>query len=171
MNLNTKITPVWDKTIFAQFENSELKDGLMKWASKHHLTVVWGNPEHPDLIACPSFALVIDRNLIVENQIYSQYLGYVDEVNSDGDLKELRDTSICIIIDNIKNLELPSLDMVLQIDINQKNAVKWILHNLELASKVVAGTSAKHLKATEKAVDKYLKFFHTSLATGLSFKY
>ena len=61
--------------------------------------------------------------------------------------------------------------MVLQIDINQKNAVKWILHNLELASKVVAGTSAKHLKATEKAVDKYLKFFHTSLATGLSFKY
>ena len=73
------------------------------------------------------------------------------------ELKELRDTSICIIIDNIKDLELPSLDMVLQVDLNQKNAVKWILHNLELASKLVAGTSDKHLKAAEKAVDKYLK--------------
>jgi len=48
------------------------------------------------------------------------------------------------------------LDMVLQVDLNQKNAVKWILHNLELASKLVAGTSAKDLKAAEKAVDKYL---------------
>ena len=65
----------------------------------------------------------------------------------------MRDTSICIIIDNIKGLELPLLDVVLQIDINQNNAVKWILHNLELASKLTAGTSVKYFKA----VDKYLK--------------
>ena len=153
----TEISSVWTETIFAQFENSGLKNELMKWASKHRLNVVWGNPTHPDLIAYPSFALVIDRNLIIENQIYSQYLEYIDEVNLDGELKELRDTSICIIIDNIKDLALPSLDMVLQVDLEQKNAVKWILHNLELASKLVAGTSAKHLKAAEKAVDKYLK--------------
>ena len=156
MKLDTKITPVWDKTIFAQFENSELKDELRKWSSKHQLEIVWGNPGHPDLIACPCFAIVIDRNLIIENQIYSQYLSYINEVNSEDELNELRDTSICIIIDNIKDLELPSLDMVLQVDLNQKNAVKWILHNLELASKLVAGTSDKHLKAAEKAVDKYL---------------
>ena len=156
MKLDTKITPVWDKTIFAQFENSELKDELRKWSSKHQLEIVWGNPGHPDLIACPCFAIVIDRNLIIENQIYSQYLSYINEVNSEDELNELRDTSICIIIDNIKDLALPSLDMVLQVDLNQKNAVKWILHNLELASKLVAGTSDKHLKAAEKAVDKYL---------------
>ena len=152
----TEISSVWTETIFAQFENPRLKNKLMKWASKHRLNVVWGNPKHPDLIAYPSFALVIDRNLIIENQIYSQYLSHIDEGNSDGELKELRDTSICIIIDNIKDLALPSLDMVLQVDLNQKNAVKWILHNLELASKLVAGTSDKHLKAAEKAVDKYL---------------
>ena len=149
----TEISSVWTETIFAQFENSGLKNELMKWASKHRLNVVWGNPTHPDLIAYPSFALVIDRNLIIENQIYSQYLSHIDEGNSDGELKELRDTSICIIIDNIKDLELPSLDVVLQVDINQKNAVQWILHNLELASKVVAGTSVKYIEA----VDEYLK--------------
>ena len=151
-----KETPMWKKTIFAQFENLKLKNVLIEWAKEHQLNIVWGNPEHPDMIACPSFALVIDRNLIIENQIYSQYLEYIDEVNLDGELKELRDTSICIIIDNIKDLALPSLDMVLQVDLEQKNAVKWILHNLELASKLVAGTSDKHLKAAEKAVDKYL---------------
>ncbi len=39
---------------------------------------------------------------------------------------------------------------------NQKNAVKFILHNLELASTLVAGTAVKHLKTAEKAIDKYL---------------
>jgi len=151
--VSTKKTPIWEKTIFAQFENSKLKNELIEWAKKHQLNIVWGNPEHPDLIACPSFALVIDRNLIREIQIYSQYLSYINEVNSDGEHKEIRDATICIIIDNIKCLELPSLDMVLQVDINQKNADKWILHNLELASKLAAETSDKYFKA----VDKYLK--------------
>ncbi len=105
--VNTKITSVWNNTIFAQFENPKLEKELRKWASTHQLKIVWGNPEHPDLIACPCFALIIDRNLIVENQIYSQYLSYINEVNSDGELNEIRDTSICIIIDNIKDLELP----------------------------------------------------------------
>lgn len=155
--VNTKITSIWDKTIFAQFENPKLEKELIEWAKEHQLDITWGNPEHPDLIACPSFALIIDRNLIIENQIYSQYLSYINEVNSDSELKELRDTSIFIIVDNINNLELPLLDVVLQVDINQKNAVKFILHNLELSSKLVAGTADKHLKVAEKAIDKYLK--------------
>ena len=145
-----KETPMWKKTIFAQFENLKLKNVLIEWAKEHQLNIVWGNPEHPDMIACPSFALVIDRNLIIENQIYSQYLEYIDEVNLDGELKELRDTSICIIIDNIKDLKLPLLDTVLQVDINQENAVKWILHNLELASKIAAETSDKYFKTVDK---------------------
>ena len=40
--VNMKKTPIWEKTIFAQFENSGLKNELMKWASKHRLNVVWG---------------------------------------------------------------------------------------------------------------------------------
>ena len=146
----TEISSVWTETIFAQFENSGLKNELMKWASKHRLNVVWGNPTHPDLIAYPSFALVIDRNLIIENQIYSQYLSHIDEGNSDGELKELRDTSICIIIDNIKDLELPLLDVVLQVDINQNHAMKIFLHNLEIASKLAAETSDKYFKTVDK---------------------
>ena len=145
-----KETPMWKKTIFAQFENLKLKNVLIEWAKEHQLNIVWGNPEHPDMIACPSFALVIDRNLIIENQIYSQYLEYIDEVNLDGELKELRDTSICIIIDNIKDLKLPLLDVVLQVDINQNHAMKIFLHNLEIASKLAAETSDKYFKTVDK---------------------
>ena len=148
--INTRKTPMWEKTIFAQFENPKLKNELIEWANEHQINIVWGNPKQPDLIACPCFALVIDRNLIIENGIYSQYLEYIDEVNMDGELKELRDTSICIIIDNIKDLELPLLDVVLQVDINQNRAIKFILHNLELASKLAAETSDKYFKTVDR---------------------
>jgi hypothetical protein len=151
--VDTKITPMWDKTIFAQFENPELKNELMKYANKHHLDVFWGNPEHPDLIACPCFALVIDRNLIIENEMYSLYLGSVND-DSDSELRKvMRTFSICVFVDDIKDLELPLSDVIVQVDLNQKNAIKFILHNLELASKLVAGTSDKHIEA----VDKYLE--------------
>jgi len=144
--INMEKTPIWKKTIFAQFENPKLKNELIDWAEEQQLNMVWGDPKQPDLIACPSFALVIDRNLIIENGIYSQYLEYIDDVNiddvnMDDGIKEIRDTSICILIDNIKGIEIPSLDLVLQVDIQKKNAIKWILHNIELASKLTAETS------------------------------
>jgi len=112
-----------------------------------------GNPEDPDLIACPCFAVVIDRSLIIENEMYSLYL---DSVNDDPDSelsKVMRTFSICIFVDSIKDLELPLSDVVLQVDLNQKNAIKFILHNLKLASKIVAGTSAKHIEAVDKYLD------------------
>jgi hypothetical protein len=155
--VDTRITPMWDKTIFVQVGAPKLEKEIRKWASTHQLDVVVGNPEDPDLIACPSFAVVLDRSLIVENGMYSLYLDHVND-DSDSELsKVMRSFSICILVDDIKDLELPMLDVVLQVDLNQKNAIKFILHNLELASKLVAGTSVKHLKAAEKAVDKYLK--------------
>lgn len=145
MSNQTKTT-MWKKTIFAQFENTKLKNELIEWANEHQINIVWGNPKHPDLIACPSFALVIDRNSIIENGIYTQYLEYINEVNSDCDLNERRDTSICIFVDDIKGLEIPLLDLVLQVDIKQKNAVKWILHKLELALKLTAVYSEKYYR-------------------------
>jgi hypothetical protein len=151
--VNTKITPMWDRTIFAQFENSELKDELIKYASANQLKIVCGNPEHPDLIACPCFAVVLDRSLIIENEMYSLYLDSVHD-DSDSELRKvMRSFSICILVDDIKDLELPMLDVVLQVDLNQKNAIKFILHNLELASKIVAGTSLKHIEAVDKYLD------------------
>lgn len=151
--VNTKIIPVWDKTIFAQFENPKLEKELKKWVNKHKLEVVWGNPERPDLIACPCFAIVIDRNLIIENKIYSQYLDLVND-DPDSELsKVMRTFGICILVDDIKDLELPLSDVILQVNLNQKNAIKFILHNLELASKLVAGTSVKHIETVDKYLD------------------
>jgi hypothetical protein len=153
MNLDTKIIPMWDKTIFAQFENSELKDELIKYANTNQLKIVWGNPEDPDLIACPCFAVVLDRSLIIENGMYSLYLDSVND-DSESELRKVMKTfSICIFVDDIKDLELPLSDVVLQVNLKQKNSIKFILSNLELASKLVAGTSVKHIEA----VDKYLK--------------
>jgi len=151
--VNTKITPMWDKTIFVQVGDPKLEKEIRKWASTHQLDVVVGNPEDPDIVACPCFGLIIDRSLIIENEMYSLYL---DSVNDDSDSelsKVMRTFSICIFVDSIKDLELPLSDVVLQVDMNQKNAVKFILHNLDLASKLVAGTSVKHIEAVDKFLD------------------
>ena len=151
--VNTKITPMWDRTIFVQVGVPRLEKEIRKWANTHQLNVVVGNPEDPDLIACPSFAVVLDRNLIIENEMYSLYL---DSVNDDSESelsKVMRTFSICILVDDIKDLELPMLDVILQVNLNQKNAIKFILHNLELASKLVAGTSVKHIEAVDKYLD------------------
>ena len=151
--VNMKITPMWDKTIFVQVGVPRLEKEIRKWANTHQLNVVVGNPEDPDLIACPSFAVVLDRNLIIENEMYSLYL---DSVNDDSESelsKVMRTFSICILVDDIKDLELPMLDVILQVNLNQKNAIKFILKNLELASKLVAGTSVKHIEAVDKYLD------------------
>ena len=151
--VNTRITPMWEKTIFVQVGVPRLEKEIRKWANTHQLNVVVGNPEDPDLIACPCFAVVLDRSLIIENEMYSLYL---DSINDDPDSelsKVMRTFSICIFVDSIKDLELPLSDVVLQVDLNQKNAIKFILHNLKLASKIVAGTSAKHIEAVDKYLD------------------
>ena len=151
--VNTRITPMWEKTIFVQVGVPRLEKEIRKWANTHQLNVVVGNPEDPDLIACPCFGLIIDRSLIIENEMYSLYL---DSINDDPDSelsKVMRTFSICIFVDSIKDLELPLSDVVLQVDLNQKNAIKFILHNLKLASKIVAGTSAKHIEAVDKYLD------------------
>jgi len=151
--VNKKITPMWDKTILVQVGDPKLEKEIRKWATTHQLNVVVGNPEHPDIIACPCFGLVIDRNLIIKNEMYSLYLDSVND-DSDSDLsKVMRTFSICIFVDDIKNLELPMSDVALQVNLNQKNAIKFILNNLELASKLVAGTSVKHIEAVDKYLD------------------
>ena len=151
--VNTRITPMWEKTIFVQVGAPRLEKEIRKWANTHQLNVVVGNPEDPDIVACPCFGLIIDRSVIIENEMYSLYL---DSVNDDSDSelsKVMRTFSICIFVDSIKDLELPLSDVVLQVDMNQKNAVKFILHNLDLASKLVAGTSVKHIEAVDKFLD------------------
>ena len=118
--VNKKITPMWDKTILVQVGDTKLEKEIRKWAVTHQLDVVVGNPEHPDLIACPCFGLVIDRSLIIENEMYSLYLDHVND-DSDSELsKVMRAFSICIFVDNIKDLELPSLDILLQVDLIRK---------------------------------------------------
>ena len=151
--VNTKITPMWDRTIFVQVGVPRLEKEIRTWATAHQLDVVVGNPEDPDIVACPCFGLIIDRSLIIENEMYSLYL---DSVNDDPDSKlskVMKTFSISIFVDDIKDLELPLSDVVLQVNLNQKNAIKFILKNLELASKLVAGTSVKHIEAVDKYLD------------------
>ncbi len=122
-----------EKNNFGSLENSILNNKLYNWASKHQCSIVWSDPDSPDLLALGCFALVIDRTLI-KNEFYLQYLEFLKEVHNysgitDCEIPEGKEETICILIDNLKNLEFPLLDVVLQIDMNSPNAVQFMQQN------------------------------------------
>lgn len=62
-----KDSPFWKRTILAPLKIQSLKNELYNWASKHQCSIVWEDPDSPDLIAHGCCALFIDRTLIKMN--------------------------------------------------------------------------------------------------------
>ena len=129
----SKNTPAWKRTVFTQFENEQLLAKIQNWSDKKELSVIEGEPNSPDLIAIGCFVLIIDRNLIGE-QTYKRYLEIVE---AGDDSKDIKDESTCIIVDNIRDLAVPELKMVCQVDINHRNSHDWVVDILNLALKSV----------------------------------
>jgi hypothetical protein len=125
---------VWNKTVFAVFQNDSLKVELEKWALTNNINIAWGDPNSPDIIVFPYFSAIIDRN-ILGKEVYYQYLDFVREVNTPLNLE--KDEHICILLDNIKDLEYPKLDYVMQVNTGHKNAIKWIIQTLELSHQYI----------------------------------
>ena len=45
-------SPIWERTIFAKFDNKELKAELEKWANDNRCEIYWGSYE-PDIVGIP----------------------------------------------------------------------------------------------------------------------
>lgn len=128
-----------DKTIFVQFENEDLKVQLEKCARDINCEVYWGEASSPDIIAIPYFISIIDRN-IVGTEMWKYYLEYE---------KEVKDDEPCIIIDKIKDLELPVKKNIFQYDIKDKNTIPQIISAVKEAKKDLDAKIKKRRKAKE----------------------
>ena len=71
-----------DTLLFAA-ENNELKKEIEKWCSKHNKTIYYAEPNSPDLIAVPAFALVVDKNFIGEKS-WNDFLDYQKEIKDES---------------------------------------------------------------------------------------
>ena len=121
----------WDDTIFAWFKNQKLKLELQNWANENSCNISWGMSP-PDIIAVPFFVSIIDRNLLgLEG--WESYLEFIRRVNdnkpmvSESELIDIKDDSVCIIVDDIRDMELPKLDTVLYFDLNEKESIPTII--------------------------------------------
>ena len=130
-----------DRTVHCIFDNVSLKNCLQNWAQDNDYRLIWGQPNSPDIIAFPCIVIIVDRNYLGLNA-YENYLEYTKEVNEPFELSELsedesndvkliealtsKDDTVCIIIDNLRNIEHPMLDNVFQINPKQNKAFKWI---------------------------------------------
>lgn len=120
---------MWRRTVFAQFECEPLKEAILVWASGHQYNVVFGESNSPDLVAIGAFVSIIDRGLVGQEN-YDLYL----EVIREGEVEaESRDESICIIVDDIRTLDTPFLDVVIRVKLERPYAIEWIIEFLNLA--------------------------------------
>ena len=69
----------WSETIFAQFENQNLKNQLEKCAKDIKCEIIWGETNSSDITGEPFFVSVIDRN-IVGKEAWEEYLVVPEKV-------------------------------------------------------------------------------------------
>ncbi len=116
-----------DSTVIAVFNNEQLKKELENWAKSNDVKIYWTEPNSPDVISVPAFALIVDRDLLGK-EAYFSYLEYA---------KEAKDTDLFVAFDNNNELELPANEVVLRVNPENKNAVSWVISNVENAKKLI----------------------------------
>ena len=125
----------WENTVFAQFNNPALKSELQMWANEYSCDISWGN-NPSDIIAVPFFISIIDRNLLGIKG-WNHYLEFIEKVNdgqsiiSDDENIEIKDDSVCIIVDSRRDMELPKLDTVLYFDLKDKESIPPIIKTID----------------------------------------
>lgn len=143
----------WRKTVLALFNSDLLKPEVIKWAEQNSIQIVWGDPNSADIVAYPYFALIVDRKILGDG-FYSLYLEYLQDVNTPIDPQKLKinhgiqpqdlsgllvkEEHSCIIVDNIRDLEIPKLDFVSQINIQSENAINWVIQELDLSFNLIS---------------------------------
>jgi len=143
MNTNRMNMGIWDKKVFAVFDNKKLKSELERWVIENNCELCWGVPRTPDIIAIPYFVSVIDRNVLGE-EAWEMYLSYH---NNDEDDPEYWQTEVCIIVDDKWDMELPRYDQILCFDLRYEESIRWVINAVYMAKKMVS---------TKKVPTKYL---------------
>lgn len=90
----------WTNTVFLQVSDPELEMALEELMNQSGCYSHCGDPGSPDIIAVPSFAVVVDRKVLGREQ-WQSYLQYREEVNS---------MDLCIVVDDIQDWEFSEED-------------------------------------------------------------
>lgn len=125
---------MWRRCVFTLFDSQPLAEAIAILAGEEGFSVIKGESFSPDIVALWGFALVVDRTLVTED-VYDIYL---EVVGAPGGDEATRDKSAIIVVDSLRTLEYPPLDVVVQIDLRCPYAIRWILHTLDMAAKYIA---------------------------------
>lgn len=111
----------WNRNIFCQFDNEELKKTVEKCAIETDSSIFYGTSGDPDIFACPAFVLIIDRNL-VGHDLWREYVQVSDQCGYDIP---------CFIVDNDRNLSMPKMKFVYQFDVLNKGTIPTIIKTIK----------------------------------------
>ena len=138
MGTNKKI-----KNIVVILSNNELEKLLGKWGKKNNVEILLADPNSPDLIALLYDIAIIDRN-IINREEYNSYIEYIESVNTPinyteeekkdpliQEIIEIKDDSICILLDNLTDLKYPKLETVIQVRPLDQNYIDELFEKIE----------------------------------------
>ena len=112
---------IWNRNIFCQFDNEELKKAVEKCAIEADSSIFYGSPGDPDIFTCPGFAMIIDRNL-VGNDLWREYVEASDQYCFDTPI---------FIVDDIKDLPIPKYKYVYQFDMDDRITIPTIIETIK----------------------------------------
>ncbi|MGA3084164.1 MAG: hypothetical protein ABSE95_05165 [Thermodesulfobacteriota bacterium] len=111
----------WNRNIFCQFDNEELKKAVEKCAIETDSSIFYGISGDPDIFACPAFVLIIDRNL-VGHDLWQEYVQDSDFCGYD---------TPCFIVDNNSHLPIPKNKYVYQFDMDNRTTIPTIIETIK----------------------------------------
>jgi hypothetical protein len=111
----------WNRNIFCQFDNEELKKAIEKCAIETDSSIFYGTSGDPDIFACPAFVLIIDRSL-VGHDLWKEYVQESDYCGFD---------TPCFIVDNNLNLPIPKMKYVYQFDMDDGRTIPTITKTIK----------------------------------------
>lgn len=111
----------WRRTIFCQFDGESrhkvLFDALADCAREIDCQIIRGTNGHPDIYAYGCFVQILDRTMVGEEMWRDYAAAY----------KDAGDITPCFIIDDRKDLPLPSWKFAKPIDMRDPSAVTMIV--------------------------------------------
>ena len=126
------VTEHWTETIFTVLDHPELQTALEEWAGNHGCQITAG--ESPsDIAAIPYFIAVIDRT-ILGKEAWEFYLEFRADTFQDQDDQP---SEVCILVDPIRTMEMPTYDPVLCFDLRESHSIPWIVKAVEFAKDLV----------------------------------
>ena len=139
---------MWLQTLFCQINNDALYKDILEYAISLDCQIAKGENNSADLIAIPSFVLIIDRNE-VGREMWSDYLEFSNDV---------KDKIPCVVIDDNAKFNSPKYSNIYYLSYYKERKLEIIKRIIDYArSRAVLESLLDSFKDFDELINSIIK--------------